>query len=361
MFFPDKYAPKTMDEMVFHLNILKELETISKKDNIPHMIFYGQSESGRRTLITRFLEMIFDKSINNLCTAEFPVISTGTSSKTIVQLKQSNHHIIIEPTGTNFDKHIISYVVKAYVLSAPLSVFRSNKTFKVVLINNADKLTIHAQTALRRTMEIYSNTCKFILWCAKYSSIIKPIRSRCLPMRIPVPTSGEIMGIMINIANKENIKITFEESAQIVKNANSKIKEALWKLQLIKTEPNKKKLNPKTIYEHTIDKMIELLNKPDIRNLDALKVITYEIIITNLQPTYIITTIMDKLLQDDNLTEAQMCDIIAVTADYEHRTLLSRRPIIQLDGFMINIFNVLHNKKDLSKPVENRIKKIISV
>lgn len=357
MFFTDKYAPKSINEMEFHLNILKELEILSKKDNMPHTLFYGKSESGRRTLITRFLEMIFDKSVNNLSTAEFPVVSTGTSSKTIVQLKQSNYHIILEPTGTNFDKHIISYVVKAYVRSAPLSVFKSNKTFKVVLINNADKLTNHAQTALRRTMEIYSNTCKFILWCTKYSSIIEPIRSRCLPIRVPVPTDGDIIGKMITIANRENIKLTLNECSKIIKHANGRIKEALWKLQLIKIEPDEKKLNRNTIYDDVINKIINLLNKPNIKNLDVLKTIMYEIIITNLQPTYIVTTVTDKLLQQSGLTEEQIYNIISITADYDHRILLCRRPIIQIEAYIINIFKILHSKKQLATPIENKTKK----
>ena len=325
------------------------------------MLFYGPSESGRRTLITRFLEMLFNININNLTTAEFPVISTGTSSKTIVQLKQSNYHIIIEPTGTNFDKHIISYVVKAYVRSVPLSVFKANKTFKVVLINNADKLTVHAQTALRRTMEVYSKTCKFILWCTKFSSIIEPIRSRCLPIRVPAPTNGDIIVRMIMVAHYEKIKLTFAECSSIVKNANGKIKEALWKLQIMKIEPNKKILDPVIIYESTLDKIIDTLKKPNIKIFDALKVIMYKIIITNIQPTQIIMNLTDKLLRQKGLTDDQIYKIIVVAADYEHRLLLSRRPIIQIEPFLINVFAILHDKKKLQSKVENRLKKVIEI
>ena len=382
MFLPDKYAPKSIDDMFFHLDIFKELQIISKRDNIPNTIFYGQHESGRRTLVSAFLEMIYDKSVHNLSTTEFPVVSTGTSSKTIVQLKQSNYHIIIEPTGTNFDKHIIACVVKAYVRSVPLSVFKSTKTFKIVLINNADKLTIHAQTTLRRTMEIYSNTCKFILWCTKYSSIIDPIRSRCLPIRVPVPTDGEIIGILVNICNKDKIKLTLDDTSKIVRSTNGRIKEALWKLQILKIrqeeELEKKKklkelkkklldsddsdnksdseememITPETIYEITINKIVELLKKPNIKLLDSLKKSMYEIIITNLPPAHIITSITDKLLQSIELTEEQMCNIITITADYEHRTLLSRRPIIQIEAYIIHIFDILHNKKDLKNPIK---------
>jgi replication factor C subunit 3/5 len=358
MFFPDKYAPKHSYNMFFHLDILNELEIISKKDNIPHMIFYGQPESGRRTLITKFLENVFDPSINKLTTDEFSVVSTGTSSKTIIQLKQSNYHVIIEPTGTNFDKHIISHVVKAYVISAPLSIFKSSKSFKVVLINNADKLTPHAQTALRRTMEKYSATCKFILWCTKFSSIIDPIKSRCLPIRVPVPTNDEIMGVMIHIVKKENIKLSFEEYCKIIKQANGRIKEALWKLQCIHIMQltDDTTLNSKITYEIIIDKIIDILKKPNIKLLDSIKEIMYEIIITNLQPTQIIISIMEKLL-DDNLTEKQKNNIIIVSAEYEHRALIGRRSIMQIEAFIIHLFDILHNKNDLKDPVKLKIKK----
>jgi replication factor C subunit 3/5 len=365
MFFIHKYAPKGIGDMFFHENILRQLEIIAKKDNLPHMLFYGPKESGKKVLIQRFLETIFDKSVQNLHTSEFQVVSTGTSSKTIVQLNQSNHHIIIEPNNNNFDKHIIHDVVKAYARTIPLSVFTSKKKFKVVLINNADKLSLHAQTALRRTMELYSNTCKFILWCNKISSIIEPIKSRCNPIRVPSPTDGELLSRLIDITKKENMKVTLDEYTKILKIANGRTKVALWLLEFKKLGIT----DSSTTYDIIIKKIVDYLFVPNIKKIPIIRNLIYNIIITNISGTQIIMSILDDIIYNRKMDNDKIKKIIDIGCDYEHRLLLARRAIIHLESFIINIFSIIHKgnlniplvtkkkSKKKTKPVSKKMKK----
>lgn len=62
----------------------------------------------------------------------------------------------------------------------------------MVVIHEADTLTRDAQTALRRTMERYTNNLRIILCCNTTSRIISPIRSRCLLVRVPAPSENEV-------------------------------------------------------------------------------------------------------------------------------------------------------------------------
>ena len=87
-----------------------------------------------------------------------------------------------------------------------LNIFKTKRKFKIVLINCVDNLSYYAQASLRRTMEKYANTCKFIFICDQLSKIIEPLRSRCLCVRVPVPDNLAIY-ILFKITNKEKLWI----------------------------------------------------------------------------------------------------------------------------------------------------------
>lgn len=67
----------------------------------------------------------------------------------------------------------------------------------MILLTEVDKLTKDAQQALRRTMEKYIATCRLILCANSISQVIPAIRSRCLSIRVPSPTQGEIVTILM--------------------------------------------------------------------------------------------------------------------------------------------------------------------
>ena len=242
----------------------------------------------------------------------------------------------MEPNNTNFDRYLIQDVVKEYAKKVPLNVFTAQKSFKTVLINNVDNLSYYAQTSLRRTMEKYSSTCRFIMWCKSLSRVIDPIRSRCYCLRISAPTDGDMIELIANVSFKESIDINVNDYHQIIELANGNIKKALWLLQLKKIgEPYK------TSYDEAIEEIIELLLKKKVNSIIEINTYLYNIMITNIPGSQIIKDIVKKLFERDDINEKSKFYIAEIAAKCEHNLIKGRREIIHLDLFISGIIHIL--------------------
>jgi len=318
----------------FHKEIFKKLEKISKDDDIPHIIFYGNPGSGKKTAINLFLEMIFDKSVYKLDNSKYTVVSSGNIENEVM-VKQSDHHIIIEPNNNNFDRYLIQDIVKVYAKKYPLSIFEKNRNFKTVQINHLDNLSYYAQTSLRRTMEIYSKSCRFIMWCYSLSKVIEPLRSRCLCIHIPTQPYDELIKWTFNIACLENIKLNPYTLHKILEASNGNLKKILWKLDLYKY---KKRIN--NGYEISIMNLIkEIMENGPIEKIRAY---VYNMMITNISSNTIIKDILNVILLNNNdIPNEKKMEIINCASKYEYRLSKSRRDIIHIEAFIDGIMNIL--------------------
>jgi replication factor C subunit 3/5 len=335
----------------FHKDIFKKLEKISKDDSLPHIIFYGNPGTGKKTLINIFLEMIFDNSIYKLDDSKYTIMSSGNNESEVI-IKQSDHHIIIEPNNTNFDRYLIQEIVKEYAKKYPLCIFEKSRKFKAVQINYLDNLSYYAQTSLRRTIEKYSKTCRFIMWCYSLSKVIEPLRSRCLCIHIPTQTDEQLYKWMYNICCLEKIKIKSNIINSILSKSNGNLKSILWKLDLYRY--NNKIYNS---YEEGINRIIsEIINIKNNKIIDPLFPINipkireyiYKMYVTNISLNIIIKDILKSILfHNKDITKQQINDIIDSASEFEYRLSKKRRDIIHLEAFVINIIFILIKKNTL--------------
>lgn len=79
---------------------------------------------------------------------------------------------------------------------------------KIVILDEADSMTGGAQQALRRTMEIYSNSTRFALACNQSNKIIEPIQSRCAVLRYNKLSDTEVLSRLMEICQAENVNIS---------------------------------------------------------------------------------------------------------------------------------------------------------
>jgi len=350
MFFVDKYSPKTIGDAIIHKDELKKLHRMSKDESIPHLIFYGPDGCGKKTMINHFLDMVYGSTVHEIAEVMYTVTGSGNSVQQI-PIKQSPFHIVIEPNNNNFDRYLIQDVVKEYAKKVP-NVFTNSRCFKVVLINNIDNLSYYAQTSLRRTMELYSDTCRFIMWSRSLSKVIDPLRSRCYCFRLKSPTQADLMEILLRISSKENIMMKLDDYDDIISRSDSNIKTALWLLEL-------KKFNEsfKTSYDEIIDTIIDYIVSHNLNNLQHIRLLLYKIMITNISGTQIIKDLVKKLLERKDISFDCKVEIPELSAKFEHNLIRGRREIIHLEAFINGVmYTLAKNNKFEVKKTKNKKK-----
>ena len=317
--------------------------------NFQHLIVYGPNGCGKEYLVNKLLEKIYGKSSVELKEVEYTV-SGYSNTKTKIMIKQSKHHIIIEPNSNGFDKYLIQEIIQDYAKSELLNILKHRKLFKVVIINKIDNLSYYAQASLRRTMEKYSDSCKFILISDQLSKIIEPIRSRCLLIRIPLPSNYQIVETLLHICNKENFKIEWKKLNEIVKKSDNKVNHAIWLLEMYKYVIVYDKN-----WEQVIDNIIDMILEPNIKTNKKLYSVMkkireqfYILFITNISTQTIIRKIMVKLINKiDNLKLKY--HVIDITSIFEQRLSQGTRHIIHMEAYiarLIYLFTTYEKLKD---------------
>ena len=353
MFLVDKYTPKSIDEAVFNQHILKKFKRFCQNESMPHILIAGPEGSGKQTSIKLILQELFGNDVHNTEDSVYTVIGSGNKA-TLVTVKQSNYHIVIEPNNNNFDRYLIQDIVKEYAKKMPMPIFKTKKIFKVVLINNVDNLSYYAQTSLRRTMEKYSSTCRFIMWCTSPTRVIEPLISRCVFITINSPTDDELFAHIYKISIQENIKLNIDDYVHILESAHGNIKEALWLLELCKFGYNKQ-----NIYYHTIDLVVSIIISHNIEQINTndkeeknkrlyIRDLLYNIMITNINGTHILKDILNKLCDNEDIPDECKYEIINIAAHYEHNLIRGRRNITHLEAPILKIMKLLYDYENIN-------------
>ncbi len=174
----EKYRPTSFAEVVGQQEIIKRTRSLVQALNIPHLMFAGPAGTGKSTLALIIVKELFGSSWRD----------------NYLELNASDERGI----------DVVRQKVKDFARTKAME----NVPFKVIFLDEADALTREAQQALRRTMENFTNTCRFILSCNYSSSIIDPIQSRCVVLRFKLLEKKDINVVVKRIAEKENLVLS---------------------------------------------------------------------------------------------------------------------------------------------------------
>ena len=176
----EKYRPGRFEEIEGQKEIVEKIKAFVHSGNMPHLLFSGPAGVGKTTLSLVIAKQLFGENWR----------------ENTLELNASDERGI----------DVIRVKVKDFARTKAIG----NVPFKVVYLDESDALTKEAQQALRRTMENYTKTCRFILSCNYSSKIIDPIQSRCAVFRFKPLSEKEIIAVVEKVAKEEQLTVSAE-------------------------------------------------------------------------------------------------------------------------------------------------------
>jgi replication factor C small subunit len=176
----EKYRPKTLNKIINQKEIVERLNSFVKAKNVPHCIFAGPPGTGKTTAALCLARDLYGKGYR----------------EHLMELNASDERGI----------KIVRETVKTFARTRSIGEI----PFKILILDEADNMTSDAQQALRRTMERFTETCRFIMIANYSGKIIEPLQSRCAPFRFSYMSQKDQDRYLRNIIEKENIKILDE-------------------------------------------------------------------------------------------------------------------------------------------------------
>ncbi|MGC8585501.1 MAG: replication factor C small subunit [Thermoplasmata archaeon] len=212
----EKYRPVKLEDIKGQNFIVERLKAYAKNKNMPHLLFAGPPGTGKTTSAIALAIALYGENWKN------------------------NFHELNASDERGID--IVRNQIKDFARTAP----SGDVPFKIIFLDEADHLTADAQAALRRTMEKFSKTCRFILSCNYSSKIIEPIQSRTSVFRFRSLTEDDVIERLKYISQNEKIDVDEDAFKAIYAITNGDMRKAINLLQAAASMG--REINADTIY-----------------------------------------------------------------------------------------------------------------
>ena len=182
---PEKDMSGGVLDVTAHDDIDKRLQQFYEANMVPNLLFYGKNGSGKKSIVTRFVNKIFPD-----------------------EEERSRYLLImdcIHSSGIKSIREDLKFFSKTQI---------QENRFKVIVLLNADNLTVDAQSALRRCIETCSNTTRFFVVVESKVCVLRPLISRFCNIYVPLPKKNGRYQCFYTITKSENTDYIRQQSSK---------------------------------------------------------------------------------------------------------------------------------------------------
>jgi len=317
----EKYRPLILDDIVGNKNQIIFLKKFIESKNIPNLLLTGDPGGGKTSAVLAFANQYLGPLYKDYC----------------MELNASDERGI-------------------EVVRSKIKIFSQRKSccnkFKIIILDESDNMTTPAQLALKRTMEQYEDSTKFLFTCNNIENVISGIQSRCKIMYFGKIEKEDILARLRFICQKENINMTNESLQAIIDLTENKsdLREMLNKLELVKANYyDLEIINQEHIF-NLCDKPSPLLIRDFLEVLNNGNLKEGILIINNLkndgyQSSDICITLNNEILNGCIIkSELVKRDLISCIGNFNMFFLEGNESLLQIGGMVVEIFKIMRKK-----------------
>jgi len=339
----DKYRPHALDECVaINASHAQHLKLLVQQGDCPHLFFYGPSGAGKKTLVLALLREIYGAGAEKikLENKTWKIKQGERNIDVELAMMSSNHHVEMNPSDAGSkDRYVVQEVIKEMAKSRPIDA-NGCEGFKVLVLTEVDRLSREAQYGLRRTMEKYSASCRLFLIAERPSRVMDALQSRCLPIRVPGPTTESIESLLFDVAKKEKLELPPELATRIAVASQRNMRRALLAFETcrVMAYPFKPTQMVQTSdWELYINQIgAEILAEQSPARLLQVRGRLYELLVNCIPPEIILQNLAKALMR--RLDEVMKHKVVFWAAHFDARMQRGSKPIMHLEAFVATFF-----------------------
>jgi replication factor C subunit 3/5 len=316
------------------------------KNDLPHLIIEGCRGSGKSLRTLLFLQEKFGPfSIKNIT-----LDIEGVTDQKDINIMISPYHYQINPSTHSFYDRML---IKAFTSEVLKYKILAGISYRILIIEDADLLTREAQESLRRILELYISTCRFIFLVNNEGKLIDPLYSRCIKVNIPSPTDAELGTILTKIMVAENCTLPEHILTDIVRHSKRNVNKAIGfleryilrcsGLQALQALQPFKRAEYDDSYAVSLKIVDAMIKGTDIEStMDEIRVFIYELLTFCMDPRYIIPDILEIALE--RIPKRNIVSIYEICqfASLRDSTIrASSKQMYHIESFCIHLFDLI--------------------